>query len=63
MTDKYVIKYNSHDMCRHKNILVCKDCTVDNIRGLTLTTMDGSFEIFCFDAARVENNVSLCCWQ
>ena len=51
--------YKTQDTCKDKSsIMVCKSCTATNLSGVSLSTTDGGFSIYCFDSGDITNNVS-----
>lgn len=52
--------YKNSDTCKAKSsLMVCKSCTATNLSGVSLSTRDGGFSIWCFDSGDITNNVSI----
>lgn len=45
------------ERCRDKNVMVCKACLVQHLLGVSLTTQDNEFAVYCFDSGDVHNYV------
>ena len=57
-TDQILMDYKARRECLDQNIMICKSCRVDFILNQTLRSLEGQFEVWCFEAGEFLNTVS-----
>lgn len=43
--------------CEGKNIVICKECTANELTGVSQHSKDHEFDVICFDTGSVTNTV------
>ena len=56
-TDEAFQQFKSCKHCLHKAIMVCKDCSSSDLRGVSLHSKIGQFEAWCLDSGVFINRV------
>lgn len=51
-------KYVNGFGCKHRSVMVCKSCGASEMERVTITVTEEGFQVWCFDAGRIENLVS-----
>ena len=52
-TDIAIAALKDHEKCMGQNIMVCKSCEAHDLKGLSLHTWEGRYEVWCVQSGRI----------
>ena len=56
-TAKSIVERWKVGACEGKNIVVCKSCTSNDLRGTAIDTWERAYNVLCFDTGTITNTV------